>query len=263
MRKPNVSVPSYRYHKPSGQGVVTLSGKDYYLGPWQSESSVTEYRRLLAEWMAAAKTAPAVEDGKPVAITIGELLAAYLVEAEVIYKKNGEPSSHLHNVKDGMIPLRELYATEPVGTFGPLKLKAVRETFIARGQCRSTVNKHIGTIKRIFKLGTENELVPATIFHAMQAVGGLRHGRSTAKESVPVKPVPEAYVEAAIAHLSKLVTAMIRLQQLTGMRPVKSPSCGLVIWTWAARCGPIPHRLTKPNITGLNDRFTSVRGRRK
>ena len=51
MRKPNVSVPSYRYHKPSGQGVVTLSGKDFYLDPWQSESSVTEYRRLLAEWM--------------------------------------------------------------------------------------------------------------------------------------------------------------------------------------------------------------------
>jgi integrase len=219
MRKPNVSVPSYRYHKPSGQGVVTLSGKDYYLGPWQSESSVTEYRRLIAEWMAAAKTAPTTDEGKPVAITIGELLAAYLVEAEVIYKKNGQPSSHLHNVKDGMIPLRELYATEPVGTFGPLKLKAIRETFIARGQCRSTVNKHIGTIKRIFKWGTENELVPATIFHALQAVGGLRRGRSTAKESVPVKPVPEAYVEAAIAHLSKQVTAMIRLQQLTGMRP--------------------------------------------
>lgn len=34
-----------------------------------------------------------------------------------------------------------------------------------------------------------------------------------------MKPVPEAYVEAAIAHLSKQVTAMIRLQQLTGMRP--------------------------------------------
>jgi integrase len=218
-RKPNISAPSYRYHKPSGQGVVTLSGKDYYLGPWQSESSLTEYRRLLAEWMAAARTAPAAQANMNASLTIGELLAAYLVEAEVIYKKNGEPSTHLHNVKDGMIPLRELYATEPVTTFGPLKLKAVRETFIARGQCRSTVNKHIGTIKRIFKWGTENELVPATVFHALQAVGGLRRGRSTAKESVPVKPVPDAYVEAACEHLSTQVIAMVRLQQLTGMRP--------------------------------------------
>lgn len=142
MRKPNFSLPSYRYHKPSGQGVVTLSGKDYYLGPWQSESSVTENRRLLAEWMAAAKSAPATDEGKPVAITIGELLAAYLVEAEVIYKKNGQPSSHFHNVKDGMIPLRELYAAEPIAAFGPLKLKAVRETFIARGQRRC--NRAIG-----------------------------------------------------------------------------------------------------------------------
>jgi integrase len=81
------------------------------------------------------------------------------------------------------------------------------------------VNKHIGTINRIFKWGTENELVPATVFHALQAVSGLRRGRSAAKESVPVKPVPETYVEAAIVHVSAQVAAMVRLQQLTGMRP--------------------------------------------
>lgn len=219
MRKPNVSVPSYRHHKPSGQAVVTLNGKDHYLGPWQSEPSTVEYKRLLAEWMAAAKTSPAADADKPSAITVGELLAAYLGEAEVTYRKNGQPSSHLHNVKDGIIPLRELYAAEPVSTFGPLKLKAVREAFIKRGLCRSTVNKHVGTIKRVFKWGTENELVPAMVFHALQAVGGLRRGRSAARESIPVKPVPEVYVEAVLAHVSAQVEAMVRLQQFTGMRP--------------------------------------------
>src|SRR6185312_2571118 len=190
MRKPNVSVPSYRHHKPSGQAVVTLNGKDHYLGPWQSEPSTIEYKRLLAEWMAAARTSPAADTENSSIITVGELLTAYISEAEVTYRKNGQPSSHLHNIKDGIIPLRELYATEPVATFGPLKLKAVREAFIKRGLCRSTINKHVGTIKRIFKWGTENELVPAIVFHGLQAVSGLRRGRSAAKESVPVKPVP-------------------------------------------------------------------------
>ena len=32
-------VPSCRLHKPSGQAVVTLGGKDFYLGRWQSEAS--------------------------------------------------------------------------------------------------------------------------------------------------------------------------------------------------------------------------------
>jgi integrase len=219
MRRPNVSVPSYRHHKPSGQGVVTFNGKDHYLGPWQSEASKTEYKRLLAEWIAAGKTTTVTGIESQVSIIVAELLTAYLAEAEVAYKKNGQPTSHLHNIRDALIPLRELYATEAVATFSPLKLKAVRETMVKRVLCRSTINKHVGTIKRIFKWGTENELVPATVFHALQAVSGLRRGRSAAKESVPVKPVPDAYVEAALVHVSAQVAAMVRLQQLTGMRP--------------------------------------------
>jgi integrase len=219
MRKPNVSVPSYRHHKPSGQAVVTLNGKDHYLGPWQSEASKTEYKRLLAEWIAAGKTTTATGIESQASIVVAELLTAYLAEAEIAYTKNGQPTSHLHNIRDALIPLRELYATEAVATFSPLKLKAVRETMVKRGLCRSTINKHVGTIKRIFKWGTENELVPATAFHALQAVSGLRRGRSAAKESVPVKPAPEAYVEAALVHVSAQVAAMVRLQQLTGMRP--------------------------------------------
>lgn len=219
MRKPNVSIPSYRHHKPSDRAVVTLSGKDHYLGPWQSDSSRAEYKRLLAEWMASAKTATATDSAVPPSLSVAELLTAYLVEADVAYTKNGEPTSHLHNIKDAILPLRELYATEAIATFSPLKLKAVREVFLKRGLCRSTINKHIGTIKRIFKWGTENELVPAMVFYALQAVSGLRRGRSAARESVPVKPVPEAYVEAVFPHVSAQVRAMVRLQQITGMRP--------------------------------------------
>src|SRR6185437_3059935 len=99
MRKPNVSVPSYRHHKPSGQAVVTLSGKDHYLGPWESESSKAEYKRVLSEWLAANKTGLVSADAIT-SITVAELLVAYLAEAEVAYRKNGNPTSHLHNVKD-------------------------------------------------------------------------------------------------------------------------------------------------------------------
>ena len=38
-KKDALRVPSYRRHKPSGQAVVTLSGKDFYLGPWNTRVS--------------------------------------------------------------------------------------------------------------------------------------------------------------------------------------------------------------------------------
>ena len=47
------SVPSYRLHKPSGRAVVTLNGRDHYLGPWNSPESSAEYDRLVGEWLAA------------------------------------------------------------------------------------------------------------------------------------------------------------------------------------------------------------------
>ncbi len=43
----------YRLHKPSGRAVVTLNGKDYYLGPHGSPASKTAYKRLIDEYTAS------------------------------------------------------------------------------------------------------------------------------------------------------------------------------------------------------------------
>jgi hypothetical protein len=51
-------IPSYRLHKPSGRAVVTLSGRDHYLGAHGSPESRREYDRLVAGWLAA-RGAPA------------------------------------------------------------------------------------------------------------------------------------------------------------------------------------------------------------
>ena len=45
-------IPSYRHHKPTGQAVVTLNGKDHYLGLWGTAASRAEYDRLIGEWIA-------------------------------------------------------------------------------------------------------------------------------------------------------------------------------------------------------------------
>ena len=44
-------IPAYRLHKPTGQAVVTLNGRDFYLGRHGSPASRDEYDRLIAEWL--------------------------------------------------------------------------------------------------------------------------------------------------------------------------------------------------------------------
>ena len=76
----------------------------------------------------------------------------------------------------------------------------------------------IQRLRRMFKWGVENEMVPSSILHGLQAVAALKRGRSEARESEGVKPVPDAYVDAVLEVAPGPVRAMVELQRLTGMR---------------------------------------------
>ncbi len=58
------ALPKYRRHKASGQAVVTLNGRDHYLGPHGTKASKAFYDRLIAEWLIQGRrvSAPAVEE---------------------------------------------------------------------------------------------------------------------------------------------------------------------------------------------------------
>jgi integrase len=71
----------------------------------------------------------------------------------------------------------------------------------------------------MLRWAVENELAEPSVYEGCKAVTGLRRGRSEARESAPVKPVPLADVEAVKPYLSAELWAMIQLQLVTGMRP--------------------------------------------
>ena len=48
-------VPSYRLHKATGQAVVTLDGRDFYLGKHGTAESREAYDRMIAEWLASGR----------------------------------------------------------------------------------------------------------------------------------------------------------------------------------------------------------------
>jgi hypothetical protein len=212
-------VPKYRHHKPSGQAVVTLDGHDHYLGRHGTEASKQEYDRLIAEWLASGRRLPRGGDRLD-GLSVNELLLAYVQFAELYYRHpDGRPTTEVRNIKQGLRPLKQLYGHTIAAAFDSLALETLREQMARDGRCRNRINKDVARIKRLFRWGTGKKLIPPAVYQGLQAVEGLRAGRSGARESVPVRPVPDAVVEATVPHLPRQVAALVTLQRLTGMRP--------------------------------------------
>jgi integrase len=218
-RQNRSDVPALSRHKASGQGVVRLNGRDVYCGKF----GTANYHRLIAEWVANERRLSVPSNGEasagPDDLTINELLLAYLRHADSYYVKHGKPTSEPACIRLALRHLRQVYGDTLAREFGPLRLKAVRQAMIDSGICRNEVNKRVRHILRAFKWGVSEEMIPASVHHGLKAVSGLRRGRADVRESEPVKPVPDAFVDAIQPYVSRQVWAMIQLQRLTGMRP--------------------------------------------
>jgi integrase len=170
--------------------------------------------------LANGRRLPSIPDGAgPADLSVNELLLSHLQWADGYYRKNGEPTGEADNIRYAIRPLRRLYGYTLAKEFGPLALKTVRQAMIDSGLCRNEVNRRTRYVVRVFGWGVENELIPPSVHHGLKAVPSLKKGRSEARESEPVKPVPESLVEAVRPYVSRQVWAMIQLQRLTGMRP--------------------------------------------
>lgn len=215
--------PSYRLHKSSGRAVCTINGIDHYLGRFGSRESKAAYRRLIQEWEATGKSS-SYGASKP-SVTLAMLMLDYVEHCEKHY-----PQAYNSETKQTQIALRYLadYQDCQASEFGPLRLKAVRETMIqapnkitGKPVTRQYVNRMIDRICRMFRWGAENELVNIEVYRALANVRGLQAGRTAAPEAEPISAVDDAIVDKTLPHCSPIVADMIRLQRLTGMRPAE------------------------------------------
>lgn len=215
---PRLSVPSYRLHKPSGQARTIIRGRHIYLGKFNSPESRQKYARLLAETSQPAESAEG-HAGTTSSMWVSELLVKYLEYAEEYYTVEDKTNKEFPCMIAAVKPVNQLYGDSLANDFGPLKLKATRQYLIDQGLCRTEINKRIGRIKRVFKWAVSEELVSPSVHEGLRTVSGLLHGRSKARESKPVTPVSEDQVELTLPYVSPQISAIIRLQLLTGMRP--------------------------------------------
>src|SRR5262249_5964115 len=154
-----------------------------------------EYDRVIAEWVAYGRLSPG-GSASPAGISVAELVLAYWPHAEKHYRHpDGTPTNEVNEMKYSLRPLVFLCGDTPVRDFGPLKLKAVRELMVTgythpkygpqEALARKTANQRVGRVRRVFRWGVENELVPPSVYHGLQAVKGLQKGRTDARETEP------------------------------------------------------------------------------
>lgn len=211
------TLPSYRLHRGSGQAFVQYKGQRFYLGKHGTEASREAYSRVIAELVSKRPSLTITSSTRPGdGPTVVEICAAYLEHAQGYYR-----GGHLSNVKTTLKALRDLYGRVPAAEFGPLALRAIQSHFVNEGHCRTYVNHLIGIVKRIFKWAASQELVDARIWQALTTVGGLKKGRTVARETTPVKPVPDLVVDRTLPALPTIVADMVRLQRLVGARPTE------------------------------------------
>jgi integrase len=218
-------IPAYRLHKPSNHGIVEFEGNRIYLGDYDDPATQEKYHRLIAEWLANGRQLPVDAEE----ITVVELCNRYWKWCVATYPaKNGRLSSTAHRTKSVIGEILPLYGRINANEFTPKTLKIVQANWIQNGLVRRTVNEYTAIAVRIFRWGASEGLVPASVYDGVKTVEGIRKGRTMAKESVPVRPVPESHVEAVKPYVSRQIWALIQLQLLTaarggellGLRPV-------------------------------------------
>jgi integrase len=220
-------VPALRAHKPSGRAVVTLDGKDYYVGPIGSEQAASEYKRLIQVWWSNGRTMPRVA----AAATVGELVTRYRTEYERSHQKRGEPTSQVRRVAIITRELADLFGDLPVARFGSEEVRTLRSCWIdpvpgsvyrTKPVVRTTANAYLGVVVSMFRWGLRRKLVPPEVVVELESVGGLAPGESGVEEPDPVEPVPDPILERVLAHLDpEWLRDVARLQRLTGMRPME------------------------------------------
>ena len=209
--------PKYRKHRASGQAFVELNGHRHYLGPHGTKASHREYDRLVSEWLANNRQ-PVGQSGD---LTIAELIVQYWQDARKIYVKDGRPTGEQGALKAALKPVKELYGRHPAAEFGPLALEAVRNRMVEIGWARGNINRSIDRVRRLFRWGVRKQLIPPAVIQGLEAVPGLRRGKSEARETKPILPVDDGDVEQTLEHLPDVVADMVRLERLTGMRPAE------------------------------------------
>lgn len=163
MPKLKSKFPSYRHHKRSGQAVVTLSGKDYYLGPHGTDASRIKYERLIARWIENGRKPIDVSDSN------NELSSKALLAAYWRSQKQDCKDKELEQIKIEIVHFLDLFEGK-ADELAPSRLTTAAEKMRSEGVSHGEISKGIDRVQAIYRWGAERKLVLASVADAIESV---------------------------------------------------------------------------------------------
>ena len=237
MSRPKAKVPQRRYHI-SGQSVVSIDGKDFYLGKHDSAESVVKHAVLISAYQSGGLKLPEGFDQETLylrakaletmpdelvashqanmPILVKHVTAGYRNHIKVIYVNSPVEQRRVNQIC-GELDLHE--GAIEASKYGPRLLREQRDRWVKSGKSRTYCNRLTDTVTRMMAWAVSEELMEANTLVALRTLSPLREGQTTAHETEPVRPVAIEVVRATAKHLGPIVKAMVRIQLATGMRP--------------------------------------------
>lgn len=160
-------VPKYRNHKASGQAIVEINGRHFYLGKYDSPESHEKYRQKITAYLAQQEP----DDTPLPSLRVDRLILKYFSFAKSCYVRNGKQTEEIVTLRIALKRLRKLYGSTEAAKFGPKAFKTFRDSMIQEGLSRKYINDTTGRIKRMFKWAVAEELIPPAVFQALTATG--------------------------------------------------------------------------------------------
>ena len=158
---------------------------------------------------------------------VEELVAAYLVHLDRRYADDTR-RSEFGCTRDALRVVVNLAGHLFAADFGPLRLKAVQAAMVDLGWTRGYINHQIQRVRRCFRWGVSEELVPPTVLAGLEVVQPLRRGQTTAPESPKRVPANYTDVYKTLWLLPGPLRAAVSFQWYTAARPENV--CKLVPW---------------------------------
>ena len=196
------------------------------------------FQRALAEWLANGQRLPEADDEMP---TVADVIAAFLEHAE----KEHRPVE-LSKFRRAFLPVLNRFRALPAASFDVSCLEIVQrhlahdlhERVVTRRQkrrkadpdqptsrssthrlSRATIRSRINAVRKCWRWAEQRRMVPPGSWEHLRTLEHVKPGRTPAKESKMVDPVPWGQVEAVLPHLTSPIRTCVLLQWWSGMRP--------------------------------------------
>jgi integrase len=210
-------VPEYKRHA-SGQGFCRCKKKNIYFGKYELAESRLKYERWVNRFLANGMRPP--WEG-PKGLRVSNIVGMYQIWANDEYRKNGKPTKQISRIKVVAKIMNETLGSFLVNDVRVDQMEALRRAMVTAGWTRGFINSAFSVAKSIFKWAGMRELLSMEQAIRLGAVHGVKKGRTAARESKKIRPVPATIVQQTLPHLGRITAAMVQVQLLAGMRPVE------------------------------------------